>query len=127
MLLMFKQLKQSFDKLLHPHVIVQVRLGDKVISDDVMQSIKSFFPIYIFVFIAGVMIITATGLDITSAIGVVAATLGGVGPGLGLVGPAQNYAFISYIGKIALIICMLLGRLGIYTVLVLLVPEFWKK
>ncbi|MDX9799431.1 MAG: potassium transporter TrkG, partial [Bacteroidales bacterium] len=127
MLLMFKQLKQSFDKLLHPHAIVQVRLGGKVISDDIMQSIKSFFLIYIFVFIAGVMIITATGLDITSAIGAVAATLGGVGPGLGLVGPTQNYAFTSSIGKITLIICMLLGRLEIYTVIVLLVPEFWKK
>ncbi|MDP0971108.1 potassium transporter TrkG, partial [Klebsiella pneumoniae] len=92
----------------------------KVISDDIMQSIKSFFLIYIFVFIAGVMIITATGLDITSAIGAVAATLGGVGPGLGLVGPTQNYAFTSSIGKITLIICMLLGRLEIYTVIVLL-------
>jgi len=127
MLLLFKQLKQSFDKLLHPNAVVPIRLGGKVVSDDIMQSIRSFFLIYIFVFVIGVIIITATGLDITSAIGAVAATLGGVGPGLGLVGPAQNYAAISAIGKVTLIICMLLGRLEIYTVLVLLVPEFWKK
>ncbi|MBU4227639.1 TrkH family potassium uptake protein, partial [bacterium] len=127
LLLLLKQAKQSFDKLLHPHAIIPMRLGGKVISDDIMQSIRSFFLLYIFVFVIGVFIITATGLDITSAIGAVAATLGGVGPGLGLVGPAQNYAFISSVGKITLIICMLLGRLEIYTVLVLLVPEFWKK
>lgn len=127
LLLLLKQSKQSFDKLLHPHAIIPMRLGGRVISDDIMQSIRSFFLLYIFVFVIGVFIITATGLDITSAIGAVAATLGGVGPGLGLVGPAQNYAFISSVGKITLIICMLLGRLEIYTVLVLLVPEFWKK
>jgi len=127
MLLLFKQLKQSFDKLLHPNAIVPIRLGGRVVSDDIMQSIRSFFLLYAFIFIIGVLIITATGLDITSAIGAVAATLGGVGPGLGLVGPAQNYAAISAIGKVTLIICMLLGRLEIYTVLVLLVPEFWKK
>lgn len=127
MLLMLKQLKLSFEKLIHPHAVIQVRLGGKVISDDIMQSIKSFFLIYIFVFVIGVIIITATGFDITSAIGTVAATLGGVGPGLGLVGPAQNYAVVSSVGKITLIICMLLGRLEIYTVLILLVPEIWRK
>lgn len=127
MLLMLKQLKVSFEKLLHPHAVVQVRLGGKAISDDIMKSIEAFFMLYIFVFVIGVFIITATGLDITSAIGAVAATLGGVGPGLGLVGPAQNYAVISSIGKVTLIICMLLGRLEIYTVLVLLVPEIWRK
>jgi trk system potassium uptake protein TrkH len=127
MLLLLKQLKQSFDKLLHPNAVIPIRLGGKVISDDIMQSIRSFFLLYIFIFIAGVLIITATGLDLSTSIGAVAATLGGVGPGIGLVGPAQNYAIISSVGKITLIICMLLGRLEIYTVLVLLVPEFWKK
>jgi len=70
---------------------------------------------------------TSLGLDITSALPSVAATLGNVGPGLGLVGPTQNYAFIPAIGKIVLSFCMLLGRLEIYTVLVLVVPEFWRK
>jgi trk system potassium uptake protein TrkH len=127
LLLLLKQLKQSFDKLLHPNAVIPVRLGGKIISDDIMQSIRSFFLLYIFIFVIGVIIITATGLDIPSAIGAVAATLGGVGPGLGLVGPAQNYTIISPLGKVTLIICMLLGRLEIYTVLVLLVPAFWKK
>jgi trk system potassium uptake protein TrkH len=57
----------------------------------------------------------------------VAATLGNVGPGLGLVGPIQTYALIPPLGKIVLTLCMLLGRLEIYTVLILVVPEFWRK
>lgn len=129
LLLVLKQLRQSVEKLLHPNAVLPpLQLGGgKTVSEDVMQSIKSFFFLYIFVFVIGVLIITATGFDITSAIGAVAATLGGVGPGLGLVGPTQNYAVLSSVGKMTLIICMLLGRLEIYTVLVLLTPEFWRK
>jgi len=70
---------------------------------------------------------TILGLDIVSAMASVAATLGNVGPGLGLVGPIQTYAIIPPLGKIVLTICMLLGRLEIYTVLILVVPEFWRK
>lgn len=67
------------------------------------------------------------GLDIISATASVAATLGNVGPGLGLVSPVQTYFFIPPLGKIVLTLCMLLGRLEIYTVLILVVPEFWRK
>jgi Trk-type K+ transport systems, membrane components len=70
---------------------------------------------------------TILGLDIVSAMASVAATLGNVGPGLGLVGPVQSYAVIPPLGKIVLTLCMLLGRLEIYTVLILIVPEFWRK
>jgi trk system potassium uptake protein TrkH len=70
---------------------------------------------------------TILGLDIVSAMASVAATLGNVGPGLGLVGPVQTYAVIPPLGKIVLTLCMLLGRLEIYTVLILVVPEFWRK
>jgi trk system potassium uptake protein TrkH len=62
-----------------------------------------------------------------SAIGSVAASLGNIGPGLGLVGPAQNYVAIPFLGKWVLIFCMLLGRLEIYTVIVLLMPAYWKN
>jgi trk system potassium uptake protein TrkH len=70
---------------------------------------------------------TILGLDIVSAMASVAATLGNVGPGLGLVGPVQTYAVIPPLGKIVLTLCMLLGRLEIYTVLILVIPEFWRK
>ena len=92
-----------------------------------MRNITGFFLLYIFVFVFCTLIMAALGLDILSATASVAATLGNVGPGLGMVGPAKNYAFIPPLGKITLMFCMLLGRLEIYTVLVFLMPEFWKK
>jgi len=126
-LLLMKQAYREFRKLIHPQAIFPIRLGDKVVSEGVMRNITGFFFLYIFIFVISSFIMTILGLDIVSAMGSVAATLGNVGPGLGLVGPVQTYAFIPPLGKIVLTICMLLGRLEIYTVLILVIPEFWRK
>jgi len=126
-LILLKKASREFQKILHPHAITPIHVGDKKISDEVVNNITSFFMLYMIIFVIGTLIMTSLGLDMTSALSSVAATLGNVGPGLGLVGPSQNYAFIPDIGKIILCICMLLGRLEIYTVLILVVPEFWKK
>ena len=126
-LILLKKANREFQKILHPHAITQIHLGEKKISDEVVSNITSFFLLYMLIFIACTLIMAALGLDMISALSSVAATLGNVGPGLGLVGPSQNYAFIPPIGKIVLSLCMLLGRLEIYTVLILVVPEFWKK
>ena len=126
-LLLLKQAYREFHKLIHPKAITPIRLGDKTVSEEVMRNITSFFFLYILIFVICTFIMSILGLDIVSAMASVAATLGNVGPGLGLVGPAQNYALIPPLGKITLILCMLLGRLEIYTVLILVIPEFWKK
>ena len=126
-LLLIKQAYREFYKLIHPQAVSPIRLGDKVVSEDVMRNITGFFFLYIFIFIISSFIMTILGLDIVSAMASVAATLGNVGPGLGLVGPVQTYAFIPPLGKIVLTLCMLLGRLEIYTVLILVIPEFWRK
>jgi len=126
-LLLIKQAFREFRKLIHPQAVTPIRLGDKVVSEDVMRNITGFFFLYIFIFVISSFIMTILGLDVVSAMASVAATLGNVGPGLGLVGPVQTYAFIPPLGKIVLTICMLLGRLEIYTVLILVVPEFWRK
>ena len=126
-LLLMKQAYREFRKLLHPQAVSPIRLGDKVVSEDVMRNITGFFFLYIFIFIISSFIMTILGLDIVSAMSSVAATLGNVGPGLGLVGPSQTYAFIPPLGKIVLSLCMLLGRLEIYTVLIMVVPDFWRK
>lgn len=126
-LLLLKQAYREFRKLIHPQAVTPIRLGDKVVSENVMRNITGFFFLYIFIFVISSLIMAILGLDAFSAMASVAATLGNVGPGLGLVGPMQNYAFIPPLGKIVLILCMLLGRLEIYTVLILVVPEFWKK
>lgn len=90
-------------------------------------NILQFFFIYIIIFMFSSIVMAGFGLDILSAMTAVAATLGNVGPGLGLVGPAQNYSFISPAGKLLLTFLMLLGRLELYTVLVMFSPHFWKK
>lgn len=126
-LILLKKVKREFQKILHPHAVTPILVGDKKISDEVLSNITSFFMLYMLIFVVASLMMTAFGLDIISAFSSVAATLGNVGPGLGLVGPSQTYSFIHPLGKIILSICMLLGRLEIYTVLVLVVPEFWKK
>ena len=126
-LLLLKQAYREIHKLIHPKAITPIRLGDKTVSEEVMRNITGFFFLYVFIFVICTFIMSVLGLDIVSAMASVAATLGNVGPGLGLVGPAQTYALIPPLGKITLILCMLLGRLEIYTVLIMVVPEFWKK
>jgi trk system potassium uptake protein len=126
-LILLKKASHEFQKILHPRVIRPIHIGDKKISDEVVSNITSFFLLYIIIFVASTLIMTTMGLDMISALSSVAATLGNVGPGLGLVGPSHTYAFIPDFGKIILSICMLLGRLEIYTVLILVVPEFWRK
>lgn len=126
-LLLLKQAYREIHKLIHPQAVTPIRLGDKTVSEEVMRNITGFFFLYIFIFVICTFIMSVLGLDIVSAMASVAATLGNVGPGLGLVGPAQTYALIPPLGKITLILCMLLGRLEIYTVLILVIPEFWKK
>lgn len=126
-LILLKKINREFQKILHPHIVKPIYLGNKSLSEEVVSNVTSFFLLYILIFAISTLFMTALGLDIVSALASVAATLGNVGPGLGLVGPSYNYAFIPPIGKVILILCMLIGRLEIYTVLVLVVPEFWKK
>lgn len=114
-------------RTIHPKAVISVKLADRGVPPEVMTNILSFFFLYILVFFVGSIILTVVGLDIKSAFGAVAASMATVGPGLGSVGPMQNYAGVSIIGKWTLNACMLVGRLEIYTVLVLFVPGFWRK
>ncbi len=125
--LLFKFSITEFTRLLHPNAVVPVRMRKVAIPRDVITNILGFFVLYIFLFALGVFIMTLLGLDILTALGAVAATLGNIGPGLANVGPMDNYAFVPAIGKWVLSLLMLLGRLEIFTVLVLFSPAFWKK
>ncbi|VBB42527.1 Trk system potassium uptake protein TrkH [uncultured Desulfatiglans sp.] len=118
---------QEIFRIIHPHAITTVKLGGKAVPQEVLTSIWGFFALYIGLFLAGSLLMASLGLDLISAFSSVAATLGNIGPGLALVGPVQNFADVPLAGKWVLIACMLLGRLEIYTVIVLLVPEYWRK
>ena len=114
-------------KLLHPNAYIPVRLGGRVVPPDVVTNILGFFLLYMILFAAGTVIMTLMNLDLITAISSVAATLGNIGPGLASVGPTDNYSHIPAFGKWILSLFMLLGRLELYTILILFVPEFWKK
>ncbi len=126
-LVLLKKAGREFQRILHPHALTPIYIGDKRISEEVISNISSFFFLYMLIFIFSTLFMAYLGLDMVSAMSSVATTLGNTGPGLGLVGPTQNFAFLPPLGKILLCLCMLLGRLEIYTVLILAVPEFWKK
>ncbi len=115
-------------KSIHPKMVNPIRLGDAIISDDVMQAILSFFVLYLLVFAGSTLVLSVLGLDLLTSISASATSLGNVGPGLStLIGPMSSYSSIPVIGKMILILNMWIGRLEVMTVLILFVPSFWKK
>lgn len=126
-MLVLKQGYQELYRLIHPHAVTQVKLGHESVPQEVMKSVLGFFVLYLSVAVVATVALAALGLDMVTAFAAVATTLGNVGPGLGLFHPATTFAEAPLAGKWILSACMLIGRLEIYTVLVLLMPEFWKK
>ncbi len=114
-------------KLIHPSAVIPVKLNRKAVSEESVFNVLSFFLIYLMIFIFGAVVMASTGLDFKTAIGSSLACIGNIGPGLGGVGPLDNYAAISPFGKWFLSFLMLLGRLELFTVLILLTPFFWRK
>lgn len=126
-LLILKHGYRELYRHIHPRAILPVKLEGQLVPPEVMGSILGFFLLYILIFIAATLVMGILGMDLISAFSSVAASLGNIGPGLGTVGPVYNYEHIPFAGKWLLIFCMLLGRLEIYTIIILLIPEFWKK
>ena len=125
-LLLIKQSGAEIKRLIFPHAVLPIRVNDQVVPREVMTNILGFFFFFIGIFAIVTCIMTTLGLDLVSAAGATIATMGNIGPGLGSVGPTDNYAHIHTTGKFVLSFCMLLGRLELYTVLILFSPNFWK-
>jgi len=126
-LVLIKNTRLELKRLMHPMAVIPVRLDGKAIPQEIITNFLAFFLLYILLFFGGAAIMTAYGLDFTSAIGASIATLGNIGPAIGSVGPVENYAHIPTGGKWVLSFFMLLGRLELFTVLLLFSPSFWKK
>jgi trk system potassium uptake protein TrkH len=126
-LLCFKYCYKELFTLIHPHAVSHVKIGGKPVSEDVMRSVLGFLALYVGLFALSSVVLAGLGVDFTTAFTAVASAIGNIGPGFGMVGPVENYAQIPVAGKWLLIWCMLLGRLEIFTVIILLVPEFWRK
>lgn len=126
-LILLKKGYQELLRLARPSAVIPVRLGGRPVEERVIAGITGFFILYILLFLISSLILMKLGLDMVSSVSATAATIGNVGPGLGLVGASQNYAFLPPVAKVILSLNMLLGRLELYTVLVLLLPSTWRK
>lgn len=126
-MLLFKNAGKELKRAIHPHGIIPVRLNHQAVSQDIIYKVMAFFQLYILIFIFGAVLLSFLGLDFETAIGASISSLGNIGPGLGKVGPVGNYGFIPDVGKWLLSFMMLLGRLELFTVLLLITPSFWKR
>lgn len=112
---------------LHPSAIIPVRLNGRAIDQSITYNVVAFIMMYIIIFALGSVAMTMMGADFDTALGSVATSLGNIGPGIGDVGPASNFASLPSIAKWFLAILMLVGRLELFTVLILFTPYFWRK
>jgi trk system potassium uptake protein TrkH len=124
-LLLIKQGQRELMRLIHPNAQVVVKLGKKPMSDSVIESVWGFFAAYVACFVIMMMLMMFDGTDQVTAFSAVAATINNVGPGLGAV--SANYASLDNFDKWILCFSMLLGRLEIFTLLVMFMPAFWRK
>ena len=120
-----KKLIVDLKRLVQPHAILPVRVGRRAIPEDVVTSVTTFFLLFLTTFAAGGLVLSMMGLDMVSAFSASAASLGNIGPGFNLVGPTQTYAPLPVPAKIVLVVMMIVGRLELYTMLVLIF--LWKR
>lgn len=126
-LVMLKKCYREIYQLIHPHAYADIKLDGKGLPKEVRAGIWGFIFLFIFVCVIAVLAMTATGADLMTSATTVISAMCNVGPALGQAGPAENYASIPVAGKWVLILCMLIGRLEVYTVIILFFPHFWKK
>jgi trk system potassium uptake protein len=126
-LLLFKNSFLELKRLMHPNAVIPVRVNERAISPTIILNVQAFFILYLLIFLSGAVVMSLLGLDFVTALGASATCLGNVGPGIGAVGPVANFAHLPELGKWFLTLLMLLGRLELFTVLLLLSSTFWKK
>ena len=126
-IVMLKNSFLEFKKTLHPNAIIPVRHNGKAVSQTIVFNILSFFVIYMLIFVIASVILTLLGLDFVSALGAAASSLGNIGPAIGSVSPVNNFAHLSTGAKWFCSLLMLIGRLELFTVLILFTPFFWRK
>ncbi len=126
-ILLLKNSLLEFKRMVHPQAVIPVRFNGRAVSQEILYLVMAFFLFYILIFFAGTFAMTLLGLDFVTAIGATIATLGNIGPGIGDVGPVENYAELHTGAKWISSFLMLLGRLELFTVLILFSPSFWRK
>ncbi len=126
-MLLLKHSYLELFRMIHPRAITQLKFGKRLVTEDIIKGVWGFFIIYLGLFILSSLLLTAMNIDLVTSFSAVAACIGNIGPGLGSVGPREHFGHLPLAAKWVLSFCMLLGRLEIYTVIILFVPEFWRK
>ena len=125
-ILVFKYLIYEVRKLLHPKGVFNITIGENTIDDNVVRATLGFYLFYILIFVFTAIFLSFTGLDVETALTASASAIGNIGPGLGSIGPTGNWGHLTDLAKWLTSFCMLLGRLEIFTVVVLFSRSFWK-
>ncbi len=125
--ILIKNSTQELKRLIHPNAVIPVRLNKVAVDNVVVTNVLAFLAFYAVIAVTSIVVMSFLGNDFETSIGAVAATLGNIGPGIGAVGPASSYSEIAPLGKWFLSFLMLVGRLELFTVIVLFSPVFWKK
>lgn len=126
-LLMLKQGFREIYQLIHPRAVTSLKIDEKFLDGEILGSIWGFVFLFLGVCVIATIGMSAVGMDLITSASTVISAICNVGPALGEAGPSENYSTIPILGKWILIFCMLTGRLEVYTVLILLVPQFWRK
>jgi len=126
-LLFFRNGILELKRMIHPSAVIQVRMNKKPISPEIMNNVFGFISFYLLAIVISTIAISAMGYDLDSSLGAVATTLGNVGPGIGVFGPSASFNHAPILGKWIFSFLMLIGRLELFTVLILLSPGFWRK
>ena len=114
-------------RLLHPHAIIPVKFNKQSVDPKIITNILAFMVIYVMIFVFGTIVISSMDYNLDTSMGAVAATLGNIGPGIGRVGPAENFSHFPDFAKWFLSFLMMLGRLELFTIFVLFSRSFWRK
>ena len=119
--------KNEFKRLLHPNAVLPIRINRQVISSTLQSTVLAFTVLFVVIAFASILILLALDIPFMESVGVVVSSIGNTGPGLGAYGPAYSWTALPDIAKWLLALLMLLGRLELFTVLLLFTPEFWKR
>lgn len=126
-LVLLKSVKDELLKIIHPKAIYNIKIEKEPLPQTTIRRIIKFIIIYAFIFVIGALVFSSFNIDIISSLSLSAATLGNIGPGFGLIGPSETYSFLHPFAKLFATFLMILGRLEIFTILVIFLPQFWKK
>jgi trk system potassium uptake protein TrkH len=126
-LILIKAIRRNIKKLIHPRSVIPIRADGKLIDDEQVDGVATYFVVYFFIMIVAILLISVDNHDFETNVSAVLTAISNVGPGFGKVGPTGNFAFYSDWSKLILSLCMLIGRLEIFPVLMMLYPGTWKK